>query len=262
MTMRYVAPMVYLILAMGLVCCRPVNGFGQVLRLNVTDTRDRPVAGVVLGIAGGAVSAATTQAGETEIALDPKTQPGDWVFLNIVPTASIKTDWVFLQPWNKQVSVPSLGAKANFVPIVLAERGARQRLQPADAGTVKTWTVTRSGNGDFRTVAAVAAAGAGDTIRVEPGRYRGSIQIDKEVYVKGMGREVGDVVVESRDGPCIIFEAPRGAVQNMTLRYTGSGKEHCVNINQGQLLLADNDIKSTGMSGGCCTERCGSGHYR
>ncbi len=249
MNRRYVAQIVHFAMAIALACCPPVDAVGQVLRLSVIDTLDRPVEGVTFGIAGGSVSAATTQAGETEMALDPKAEPGDWVSLNVIPTASTEIDWAFIEPWDKQVRVPPFEAKANFVRIVLAERGARQRLE-TNPGKVTTLTVARSGEANFRSIsAAVAAANAGDIIRVQPGHYRESIRIDKEVHVTGTGHEVGDVVVEARDGPCIIFEAPQGAVQNMTLRYTGSGKEHCVNINQGRLLLADNDIMSKGMSG-------------
>src|SRR3989442_4618729 len=102
----------------------------NILLLSVSNTRNRPIQGVVLSPKGaGSTSAPTDVAGRTRIKVASQTQPGDWVSLMIVSARSGQ-QLVFISPWDGRVMVPRFESEAeNFAPVVLGKRGDRKILE-------------------------------------------------------------------------------------------------------------------------------------
>jgi hypothetical protein len=114
----------------------PTMVFAQdrILVIQVVDTRDRPIAGVVLSTKGeGAVGQPTDISGKTRIKLAPQTRPGTLVSLLLVKVMDGR-DLVFNSPWDGRARVPPFESESeNFVPVVLIARGERERLVSVSA---------------------------------------------------------------------------------------------------------------------------------
>ena len=109
--------------------------------------------------------------------------------------------------------------------------------------------VDADGNGDFSTIsAAISAAKPGSVVRIQPGHYLETLSITKELHLVGGGLTRGDVVIEAREGNCLVFNTQLGSVKNMTFRLTGGKKNFCVDIRKGRLVLDGNDITSNGLA--------------
>jgi hypothetical protein len=90
-----------------------------VISLQVSDYRDRPIAGVVLSAkANGSISHPTDAAGKTEITITKKLQPGEMIILLLVSTPS--KDLQFLAPWEGHGVVPQ---PPDAIEIVLGKLG-------------------------------------------------------------------------------------------------------------------------------------------
>jgi len=110
---------------------------------------------------------------------------------------------------------------------------------------LETVTVSILGRGHYsRISAALAAAGPGTRILVEPGLYRESLVIDKPVEIIGDGNRT-DIVVSSDSGPCLRMKADYALVQGISFRGTGRrGAEGipAVDIGCGKLTMEDCEI--------------------
>jgi hypothetical protein len=106
----------------------------RTLVVQVIDTRDRPIAGVVLSTKGeGAVGQPTDISGKTKIRLAPQTRSGSWVSLLLVKVMDGR-DLVFNSPWDGRARVPPFESESeNFVPVVLIPRSERERLVSVSA---------------------------------------------------------------------------------------------------------------------------------
>jgi hypothetical protein len=108
----------------------------RILVVQVVDTRDRPVPGVVLSTKGeGAVGTPTDISGKTRIRLAPQTRPDSWVSLVLVKVIGDQNlDLVFISPWDGRARVPPFENESeNFVPVVVALRIEREKLQTGKA---------------------------------------------------------------------------------------------------------------------------------
>lgn len=101
----------------------------HMLIVQVVDSRDRPIAGIVLSTKGeGAVGQPTDITGKTRIKLAQKTRPGSWVSLIVVKVLDGR-DLVFNSPWDGRVMIPPFEDESdNFVPVVLILRIEKDRL--------------------------------------------------------------------------------------------------------------------------------------
>src|ERR1700755_181357 len=113
-------------------CCHLVRAEEGVLVVNVADTENQPIPGVVLSTTGdSSTSPATDVAGKTRIKLAPQTKPGSEVELVIVRASQ---DLVFISPWNYRVLVPPFENNSQTaVKVVMAERCKRSLLENPQA---------------------------------------------------------------------------------------------------------------------------------
>ncbi len=101
-----------------------------ILVLNVQDTQGTPIAGVEIGAKGDGGSAVTGKDGKARVPLAAGTKEKSHVDLQIVRPKTL----VFIEPWENPVQVPSFeNESANYVRVVLAERGQRRLLEDPDA---------------------------------------------------------------------------------------------------------------------------------
>jgi F-box protein 11 len=127
-----------------------------------------------------------------------------------------------------------------------------QDTKPQPASIAKTEPLTviveQHNRGHFKTIAkAIQAVKSGSRILVRPGVYKENIVIDKPIEIIGDGKR-DDIVIQSRNEDAVLFEANNGRVANLTLRPTGRGVFHGVNIMQGRLHLEDCDISSQSLA--------------
>jgi nitrous oxidase accessory protein NosD len=69
---------------------------------------------------------------------------------------------------------------------------------------------------------AVAAAGNGDVISIQPGTYAESVVLDREVTLSAAGA-AGGVRIESRADPAIVVIAEVATISGVTVRHAGAG---------------------------------------
>jgi phenylpropionate dioxygenase-like ring-hydroxylating dioxygenase large terminal subunit len=101
-----------------------------VLVVNVQDTQGSPMAGVEIGAKGDGGSAVTGKDGKARVPLAAGTKEKSHVDLQIIRPKNL----VFIEPWENPVQVPSFdNESANYVRVVLAERGHRKLLEDPDA---------------------------------------------------------------------------------------------------------------------------------
>ena len=101
-----------------------------ILVLNVQDTQGTPIAGVEIGAKGDGGSAVTGKDGKARVPLAAGTKEKSHVDLQIIRPKTL----VFIEPWENPVQVPSFeNESANYVRVVLAERGHRKLLEDPDA---------------------------------------------------------------------------------------------------------------------------------
>lgn len=111
-----------------------------------------------------------------------------------------------------------------------------------------TVIVEQHNRGHFKTITkAIQAVKSGTRILVRPGVYKENIVIDKPIEIIGDGKR-DDIVIQSGNEDAILFEANNGRVTNLTLRPTGRGVFHGINIMQGRLHLEDCDISSQSLA--------------
>jgi len=102
--------------------------------------------------------------------------------------------------------------------------------------------------GDYTTItAAVQAANPGDRILVRAGLYNEGIVIDKPLEIIG-DASPGEVVIRATGKDVVLFKTSMGRIANVTLRQTGGGEWHGIDIAQGRLEVEDCDISSDSLA--------------
>ncbi|MEG3858035.1 right-handed parallel beta-helix repeat-containing protein, partial [Microcoleus sp. herbarium12] len=113
-------------------------------------------------------------------------------------------------------------------------------------GKSKEWVVCQEGKGHYTTISeAVKNAAPGTRIYVQPGLYRESIILDKDVEIIG-STAGGKVTVESTESNCIKMQSDSALVRGLTMISTG--KFYAVDVRKGELIVEDSDITSAGYS--------------
>lgn len=101
--------------------------------------------------------------------------------------------------------------------------------------------------GDHATIAeAIEASRPGDRIIVRPGLYVEGLTLDKPLEIVGEG-EPGEVTIEARNQPVILFRTTTGSVANVTVRQMRTVNETqwaAVAIIQGRIDVVGCDITS------------------
>jgi nitrous oxidase accessory protein NosD len=126
-------------------------------------------------------------------------------------------------------------------------------LEPESGGGAQELVVAAAGGGQYRTLhEAVAAAAPGARILVRPGRYAGSVVVDRPLELLGQG-PASEIVVENDAGCCLKLEAETATVRGLSLRCTvdpESDDEHpCVEVRRGHLTLQDCQVTSSSGPG-------------
>lgn len=102
--------------------------------------------------------------------------------------------------------------------------------------------------GDYTTItAAIQAANAGDRILVRRGLYEEGLVIDKPLEIIG-DASPGDVVIRAAGKSVVLFKTSMGRIANVTLRQTGGGRGHGIDIAQGRFEVEDCDITSESLA--------------
>jgi parallel beta-helix repeat protein len=135
-----------------------------------------------------------------------------------------------------------------FGVLGLAGAGLMYILFPKNRSTL---TVSRFGNGDYKTISeGISNAAPGTRILVQPGLYQESIVINKPLKIIGDGSKA-DIIIESTDSNCILMQTNYAEVSGLTLRGQAGLKNKqyfAVHIPQGDLLLTDCDITSDSLA--------------
>lgn len=95
-------------------------------------------------------------------------------------------------------------------------------------------------------MAGVRAAAEGDRVMIGEGAYEESVALHRPVELIGVGNRE-KVVLECANDNCVLFDAVRGRISNLTIRYTGNDHS-AVKITKGMLSLEGCDISSRGLS--------------
>ena len=102
--------------------------------------------------------------------------------------------------------------------------------------------IVDGGKTGFRTInEALKIALAQTTIRIMPGIYRESLEINKDVTVIGIGKCEQIVIIGSQKS-AISSTAKQARLQNLTLKQEGSGNNSCVDISSGEIHIEGCDI--------------------
>ena len=73
----------------------------------------------------------------------------------------------------------------------------------------------------YRTISdAVAAAGHGDVISIQPGTYHESVVLEREITLSAVGAP-GGVRIEARDAPAIRVAGESAALSGIVIRHSG-----------------------------------------
>lgn len=89
---------------------------------------------------------------------------------------------------------------------------------------------------------AIQAAQPTDRIVVNPGVYLESVVVDKPLIIDG----VGDVVIESKDQPPVVFDTSTAKMQNFILRHLDQEDVNCVDLINGNVVLEHCELSSEG----------------
>lgn len=107
-------------------------------------------------------------------------------------------------------------------------------------------TVSKDNSALYRTInEALDACKHGETISIEPGVYRESIVLQKDVEIIGMN-ESGQIIIESEELATISVRANRVKLSNITIKGIGLLNEHALIVDQGESLFHNCTFSSPG----------------
>ena len=114
------------------------------------------------------------------------------------------------------------------------------------ASVKSEWIVDASGHGDVTSITdALAAAQAGATIRVRPGRYPEALVMAQPVTLQGVGAAEEIVVAPPDTRPCLTITAETGTISGLSLIGGGGGPSPagaCVDIGGGSAVTVSGTI--------------------
>lgn len=109
-------------------------------------------------------------------------------------------------------------------------------------------TVSKNKASLFQTInEALEACSQGETISIEPGVYRESILLNKDVEIIGMN-ESGQIIIESEEHTTLFVKTDRIKISNLTIRGTGIRNEHALIVDRGESVFLNCTFSSTGTS--------------
>ncbi|MGK0359261.1 MAG: parallel beta-helix repeat protein, partial [Bradymonadia bacterium] len=123
------------------------------------------------------------------------------------------------------------------------------RLPEPNIKMPKPGQVHRVGKGgEFANIAdALAAAAAGDEIRVMPGVYTEPLLIKRAVSIVGEG-PIAEIRIRVADVAALVFDADQGRIADLTIEQTG-GNAYGVDIMRGRLLMERVHIQARDLAG-------------
>ncbi len=121
-------------------------------------------------------------------------------------------------------------------------------------------TVSPTEAGCYRTIGdAIAAAGNGDVISIEPGTYLESVVLDREVTLSA-AKASGGVRIESRTGPTLLVVADVSAISGVTLRHADT-ETPAIDVRTGRLRL-DECLVEAASAAALCVRGGAAAHAR
>lgn len=107
-------------------------------------------------------------------------------------------------------------------------------------------TVSKNNPSLFQTIhEALESCSDGETITIEPGVYRESILLDKDVEIIGMN-ESGQIIIESEDPTAMFVKANRVKFSNISFIGRGELNEQALHVDKGELFLSNCQFSSSG----------------
>jgi serine/threonine-protein kinase len=107
------------------------------------------------------------------------------------------------------------------------------------------------GQGRYRSIGeALREVEPGTRIKVRPGIYTESLEIDKRVEIVGEG-PVNQIVLQNGDANCLAMKTDQATVRGLTIRGNAGLKGanlYTINIGEGQLVLENCDITSDSLA--------------
>jgi SpoVK/Ycf46/Vps4 family AAA+-type ATPase len=111
-------------------------------------------------------------------------------------------------------------------------------------------TVSPTGTGCYRTIGdAIAAAGNGDVISIQPGNYTESVVLDREVSLSA-ATAAGGVRIESRTGPAILVVADVSTISGVTVRHADA-ESPAIDVRTGRLRLDECIVEAASAAAMC-----------
>ena len=111
-------------------------------------------------------------------------------------------------------------------------------------------TVSPTEAGCYRTIGdAIAAAGNGDVISIEPGTYLESVILDREVTLSA-AKASGGVRIESRTGPTILVVADVSTISGVTVRHADT-ETPAIDVRTGRLRLDECLVEAASAAALC-----------
>ena len=102
----------------------------------------------------------------------------------------------------------------------------------------------------YRTIGdAVAAAGNGDVISIQPGTYIESVVLDREVTLSAAGA-AGGVRIESRVEPAVLMTAEIATMSGVTVRHAGA-ETPAIDVQTGRLRLDECTVEASSAAALC-----------
>lgn len=111
--------------------------------------------------------------------------------------------------------------------------------------------IVAQNNGDFISIGeAIKAAKPGAQILVRPGLYEEGLIINKQIEIVGDG-DAKEIVVRSAKSSCVLMQAERAVVKNLTLQCAAGktgGRVFGVDIQSGEMTLQNCDVTSDSLA--------------
>ncbi|MCE9532255.1 MAG: HEAT repeat domain-containing protein [Planctomycetes bacterium] len=121
---------------------------------------------------------------------------------------------------------------------------------PPAKGLSAVLVVAPDGTGDHRTLGeAIASLKEGGEIRIRPGVYRETLEVDKSLTLVGDG-PLEKIVIQSKSGDCLLLEAKKATIKHLTLQcVAGADKEfYAIDVAAGEVTIEDCDLSSKSLA--------------
>jgi len=143
----------------------------------------------------------------------------------------------------REVTAPAL---ASPPPPVILSTTKTELLRSVPKAQRKTLVVGKGGHANCLSLrVALRQAEPGGQILVQPGVYRESLLVDKDVEILGEG-SAAEIILESTKGPCLQIRTPDCTIQGLTLRKASaeSDESPMILIQSGKTVLRNCSILS------------------